>query len=67
MVNIRKGFKLTPTDKDKRIAELEQENKVLAQNLEDIELNVMLSHGVKYLRMKIRSKLCLRKKQKNTL
>ena len=38
MVNIRKGFKLTPTDKDKRIAELEQENKVLAQNLEDTEI-----------------------------
>ena len=26
MVNTRKGFKLTPTDKDKRIAELEKEN-----------------------------------------
>ena len=31
MVNTRKGFKLTPIDQDKRIAELEKENRLLGE------------------------------------
>ena len=34
MDNIRKGFKLTPTDKDKRIEELEKENAELKADYE---------------------------------
>lgn len=39
MINTRKGFRLTPTDKDKRIAELEKENAELKKN------NKMLEQG----------------------
>lgn len=36
MNNTRKGFKLTPTDKDKRIEELEKENAKLKELLKSI-------------------------------
>lgn len=36
MVNTRKGFKLTPTDKDKRIAELEKENTKLRKDKKEL-------------------------------